>query len=388
MRWLCRDPNNRREERARQKKLQEIDRWWADFQAKLPELDALFSGESQWDLPQWMNRGLRSIDSNLMWEFGPGLDGDRRLVITPESQQQLRPLVLAMLSRAPKLEGWSFHGRRLADPEQARNLVEARVGRPLAAETVKVTPGDRSRLDVTYWAPGYTDPEDQNSLQEAFVACEAFLGEENLDVWVGAISVTHWGDGDGWRPVDTLPDYFAQQVGAQLDSRPDRPQHQLGSVDSREWTNYELAPDKHRDYAHQEDLATARTMVPEIWEATQQDDSFHSRRHSRCSEIFCYAKLDFSAMAENVSLDRKNELEESLDAALREAGVGCVVSGGTGLRYSYFDLAITNLQQASGVVRRTFNAPDLPKRSWLLFHDDELADEWIGLHPQAPAPPG
>jgi hypothetical protein len=29
----------------------------------------------------------------------------------------------------------------------------------------------------------------------------------------------------------------------------------------------------------------------------------------------------------------------------------------------------------------------LPRRSWLLFYDPDLADEWLGIYPDTPAPP-
>ena len=91
-----------------------IDAWWAAFQAKAADLDALFSRQAEWDLPGWMQENLQPIHPHLMWEFGPAVEGPgHRLVITPESRRHLRPLVAEMLRRAPPLDGWEFYAYRL-----------------------------------------------------------------------------------------------------------------------------------------------------------------------------------------------------------------------------------------------------------------------------------
>ena len=57
------------------------------------------------------------------------------------------------------------------------------------------------------------------------------------------------------------------------------------------------------------------------------------------------------------------------------------------MRYAYIDLALSDLKRAVPIIRQTLAERHAPVRSWLLFHDDELAAEWIGIHPQTPPPP-
>ena len=72
---------------------------------------------------------------------------------------------------------------------------------------------------------------------------------------------------------------------------------------------------------------------------------------------------------------------------LRPARAGCVIGGGTGLRYSYIDLALTDVRRGSDLVRQRLRAGNVPKRSWLLFHDCEWAREWVGVWDDTPRPP-
>ena len=38
-------------------------------------------------------------------------------------------------------------------------------------------------------------------------------------------------------------------------------------------------------------------------------------------------------------------------------------------------------------LRRALPRREIPRESWLLFFDDALADEWVGIHEDAPPPP-
>ena len=57
------------------------------------------------------------------------------------------------------------------------------------------------------------------------------------------------------------------------------------------------------------------------------------------------------------------------------------------LRYSYIDLALTDIKRAAPIIRKTLSHEQAPLRSWLLFHDDDYAAEWIGIYGQTPEPP-
>jgi hypothetical protein len=68
--------------------------------------------------------------------------------------------------------------------------------------------------------------------------------------------------------------------------------------------------------------------------------------------------------------------------------LGAVIGGGTGLRYSYIDLALTDVERAVPVIRERLQRGRIGRRCWLQFYDDALAAEWVGLWPDSPEPPG
>jgi hypothetical protein len=67
--------------------------------------------------------------------------------------------------------------------------------------------------------------------------------------------------------------------------------------------------------------------------------------------------------------------------------LGVVIGGGTGIRHSYVDLALTDVERGVAATRAALRKGGLPKRSWILFFDDALAAEWIGIHDDTPPPP-
>lgn len=400
MRWKFVDPADRAESIERNATIARIESWWAEFSKSSDRIRALFSRQADWDLPAWMENHLQAIEPQLMWEFGPAVKGEgHRLVITPESAHHLRPLVQAILDRAPKLEGWEFYAYRLPeDTEQARATVSGRTGRDIADFEARISIGGLRRLDLTFTAPSISGSDDASALNAAFVAAESLLGEEVLDHWIGAIEVVPkprsgglkslLGKGPkaspGFVPLDRLRDTAESLIGSLIDQLPPNPHYER--IEDAEWTMWELAPAQADDYPAQRDLIVGMSVNPEQWVAVRSDRCFASKRFSRCGELFCYLKIDGSeGLGENGFADRA-EIEDALDALLIPAKLGCHIGGGTGLRYSYIDLALTDPERAIAVIRDRLRAGHVPLRSWIQFFDDDLGAEWVGIYDATPPP--
>jgi hypothetical protein len=153
------------------------------------------------------------------------------------------------------------------------------------------------------------------------------------------------------------------------------------------WASISLdGPEEADDYPGRGDLIAATIHDVELFQAMHSGQTFASTCHSRVHEQFCYLKLDASASGKKI-MDFRSSFEVPLNRELLEANVGGVIGGGSGVRYAYIDVALTDLKRAVGIVRKVVNEHDVPERSWLLFHDDDLSAEWIGLHPHSPPPP-
>jgi hypothetical protein len=385
VRWRFPDSKDDVERQARAAVEHRIAAFWRAFESTAPRIDALFSRRAQWDLPSWMHQHIDAIDPALMWEFGPGLRGGHRLVITPEGDHHLRPFVSAILARAPALAGWEFYPHRLAEPlDQALSSIEGRTGVDFGGFRASVKATDDGGVDLVFWSMVFAQLDPDVARRAAFVAAESLLGEDILDAFVDVIDAAA-APADGDRvELGALASAVAAKVEssrARLSPAPVLERSELGG------TIWKLRPAEKSDYSHQHDLFVGKSALPEMWTRAHSNRIFSSARFSRFGETFCYVKIDGSQGLDKEGFADKAEIEDALDAALMPAGLGAQVGGGTGLRYSYVDLALRDVDKAIPLIRKILRGGRVPLRSWLLFFDAALRDEWVGIWDETPAPP-
>jgi hypothetical protein len=387
VRWLYGEDAPAAEKERRHAVEAKIDAWWQAFPGNTERIDALFRRKAKWDLPAWMHEHLQGISPHLMWEYGPGLSGKgHRLVITPEGARHLRPLTDVILSRAPKLDGWEFYPYRPPeDVKMATMTVEARTRGDLTDVMAHAAIGKHTLIDLTYYAPPAVSQE--QARKDAFVATETLVGEERLDKWIGFIDAAPLPSAPktGVVPLGKLRERVDALVEQVRDQAPPQPIWQ--TIEKATWTLFKLEPAKADDYPAQFDMFVGKSMNQGLWVAAHSRPAFHGERYTRCGETFCYVKLDGTQGLDQVKFADKSEIEDALTAVLKSAGLGCYIGGGTGLRYSYIDLALTDVKKGIAAVKDRLRAGNVPKRSWILFYDDYLAAEWVGVYPDSPPPP-
>jgi hypothetical protein len=243
MRWLYPDMGNpdSAEALARDGVRASIRRWWSTFARDRNQVAACFTreGNRHFDLPRWMTQNLKAIHPEIFWEYGPALQqsGAHRLVLSPEVNHELEPLVREVLAQAPSLPGWEFYLYRVPeDVEQVVATVEARTGGSVHGATARVTIGEANLIDVLMQIPERRG-DSNDVLAAAHVALEGLVGEEDYHFWAGVIEEGDSKDGRGWLPLDRLAPTFEavkQSIRDQLSPTPvylwpeDRP-----------WTSFE-----------------------------------------------------------------------------------------------------------------------------------------------------
>ncbi len=188
-------------------------------------------------------------------------------------------------------------------------------------------------------------------------------------------------------PIATLQPNVDQLISAIRDKLPDRPWYQVDMESGPEWSLLEIEPTQADDYPGQSDEFLCVTQLPMLMQNVFSHMAFDSIRYSRFGEIFCYLKLEGNAAFNHKSVDERTELSDALDAALRPLELGASLGGGTGLQYCYIELALTKLDAAWQVIGTVLANGRIPKRTWLLFHDADLATQWRGVYDDTPSPP-
>jgi hypothetical protein len=157
-------------------------------------------------------------------------------------------------------------------------------------------------------------------------------------------------------------------------------------ADNESYHVYRGQPDEAEDYPGRSDLTVAVTRVPELFEATWSDEPFRSGDFARRGEIFCYLKVDGSE-ADDMVFENRDAIERAMEQALGATSSGWLLGGANGLRYSYVDFAVTDFDVAAAALRRTLREGKIPRRTWILYFDTSLEDEWEGIWDDTPPPP-
>src|SRR4051794_10264518 len=376
--------------RGRERTLQRIDAWWAAFAQVAPNAEALVRVGRSSELAAWMRGQLDVIDPRLGWEAGVEDEGGNcYLVITPEQEWSLRPMVRSLVDRAPLIAGWKFHAYRPPlGAEAAAPRVRAETGQVMGISMIAPRIGARNRVDLLFQHKlARTDAA--AAKRAATAASRCLLGEETFLQWIGDIDVTAPSRESGWENF-LLPQRLRPTITSLTQSivntLPDRPYWKIHTREL-ESAAFKYDPSPADDYPMQEDLVVGTNLIPEFRRAVASKAPFFSSSFSRQGETFGYLKIDSADLSMDERLVRRQKFEERIHVPLRKAECARVVGSGTGLRYLYYDLAITDIAKTIETVRAQLLKKGLPDRSWLLFYDAELRGEYIGLRSGSPPPP-
>lgn len=398
MRWVFPDDNDKEEAAARQAVISRIDAWWEHFVRRIDDLNAFLRGASEVDPGDWMAEKLHAIDPRLLLAIRMNMTKPGyRLVIMPDAEMQLRPLVDEMLRRAPAVEGWEFDAHRLPDDmEMAEATVAVRTGGSLVGAEFSAAIGEGNRVDLRVFSPDCASRNDREAWHTAFLGVQTLLGDAVMEAWIGQLDVAPLTARK--RKGSTLP---LSQVAERVQSLIEGIRRQLpdlSTVDPETGpdgnvTILEVTPETtdadEEDPAEQMDLLLASTSWMALWESTHGGGLFASERFSRNGDRFCYLKLEWVREIELQDVvDWRASIEDALQTALGAANCGLLLGGGLGGRYVYIELALRDVQRAIPIIRQVAEWKQVPMRSWLLFHDAQWRNEWVGLVPGAPTPPG
>jgi len=380
------DPADAREAKDRAKLEKSIDAWWKAFASHTSDIDAVFSRKKSWDLPKFMQKNLGAVDTRLMWEFGPALSGKgHRLVITPESEHALVPLVALVLSRAPKIRGWEFHPYRVAESTEGLGmLVRGRLDREVPEMRAIVTPGEHGTVALEYLIDGCRGDNDDAAYALAFVTTQTLCGEKILEQDVSSIGVGPLKKKRKAVPLERIRREVDRVLAANKKALPNKTCRQRAA--KAQWSLLKNEPKERKDYPGQSDIFVAVTMWAELFMATHSEMPFFSHHFSRHGETFAYLKIDGAKGLAGSTYEDRDDVENAIDEVLGPK-LGAVIGGGTGLRYSYVELALENADRALPRIREALRKGKIPERTWILFHDATLEHEWLGIHPKTPRPP-
>jgi len=383
------------EDRARKEIEKRITSFWEGFVRDCEQIGSRIHGYQarenvDW-LVNWMKSHLQAIHPELMWEFGPAVDKDGMfLVISPEGRRNLRPLTEKILSYAPNLSTWEFYGYRppVRDFKNALMKIAGRTASNFMDVYFKGKIGETNKIDLTFYSDSYPKSKDYNeNLGAIWTAIETLCGEEFLDKSLGIIDFkkVKKKELEKLEHISSLKESAEKLIKIARETLPSSPYYLLS--DDLKYSVLEFKPEKMETYPKRTDIFLLNTLGIFTNMFRDGEKEFDSIRFSNFGEIFAYLKIEGTGLTTQEKFDKRNELSDIIDKALRSQELGCTIGGALGYRYYYVDLALFKPEIGIKNIRDTLTEKDIVKEAWLLFFDSDLEDEWVGYYDDCPPPP-
>lgn len=156
--------------------------FWNWFQLVAPSLAADLTSKQ---LLADLDAQIRELNPSLSWEVGPGRRKPLQLVISPNLDRSLRAVARKIISLAPELSEWEFHGARQVKNWDYR--VEIRAGQgggPIELDasnwTFVLLKYPDGTHEVLLRGTGAMSLSDEERWHVAAIVLESVIGEELL----------------------------------------------------------------------------------------------------------------------------------------------------------------------------------------------------------------
>jgi hypothetical protein len=184
--------------------------WWSGARERVAQ--GIVTGGLDQHLIGEITSAVRRVHPAMAWELAPGASAQHALCVSPEGNAEVRQAALRWLASAPPADAtWEFH----ASKQAARKLMGLGIGswRFDLEEMRAITSWDpsRRRLDVRLWHPQFAEAPEKVRLQVAFVFLDSLLGEDDVERWVGEITLLE-APTDGRTPAELKAEIGRRQA--------------------------------------------------------------------------------------------------------------------------------------------------------------------------------
>ncbi len=124
------------------------------------------------------------------WVFGPGQGGGHSFTLSGEGVLHNQLLTQYWLSRAPKLQGWTFYGER--QPGRIEGI-RMKLGdldfNPIEFWITPEVNNESEKVDITAWHPLFDRLDRNDQMRPLFLFLDEVLGEFGTEQWIGEIKL-------------------------------------------------------------------------------------------------------------------------------------------------------------------------------------------------------
>jgi uncharacterized protein DUF695 len=169
-----------------------IQGFWAWWATARPRAEKMIAGTPDDALVAEIGDRVSAIHPGLQWEFTAGADSAHLLVVTSAGDAGLRSLAERWRRAAPDADRtFGYASSRQGDPGALDGAVLDIAGHRLDLGELRfgaAVDAEASAVHVTVWHPVFPGLPEEARLQVAFLSLDWVLGEDRVEIWIGAIS--------------------------------------------------------------------------------------------------------------------------------------------------------------------------------------------------------
>jgi Family of unknown function (DUF695) len=167
-----------------------LERFWAWWGTARDRVAAAIDRQTlSKHITQEITNVVDSMHPSLIWELGPGRSSRHALTLTPEGDLSIRRLTAAWLRSAPPPdEAWEYHAARQPAPDRDLEIG----GHEFASSDFRIAyeyDEGHERFHVALHHPAFDGIREEVRRQVTFLALDQFLGEDEVERWLGAVDV-------------------------------------------------------------------------------------------------------------------------------------------------------------------------------------------------------
>lgn len=371
--------------------IERIDQFWREFRAS--ELCAAGADVNviREKAAPWMIEHFPLAKPSLEWEISYGDECKSQLSIClgqGGSYSQWR-LLETFVARAGDFDGWEIvAGRVPVSLEQCNisTVFESRLRMKLPPFGFEVRVETDCSITVKLFSPAFTSSDFEEDLTIPLYLCEILLGEYAATHWVVRNEVA-------FQPINEVGfDYntIAKQLKKCIDEQVELIKSKINDPPLALWSDkYPLAlmeitsQDPSPLAPGRRQRLSVLTYWPDLIAGVVPPAMFFSDRFVKNGGKLAY--LQIVNVEGELTQEFREKLEDEIIEALAVANAGCMVATGRGDPEAYYyDVCLTNPQEAIVALKQVFQRHALPKTSWLRFYDYHWEGEWVRMYPDTP----
>jgi hypothetical protein len=341
-----------------------VERFWEWFEGEASRIYGVIDAKQSDTLHDELTPKVQELGLNA-WVFGPGAnDVGHSLTVTGEGVLHRQLLAMYWASRAPEIAGWTFYPAR--QPGKVKGItikLDETNFDPMEFWLVPTVNVEDETIDLQVWHPLFRSMEDGQRYMILFLFLDEALGEYGTGQWIGQVAFDSKQMGEA-IPITEVKEFVERTRDANA-------WKELPPGESASLYTFEEPHNRFR----RGDIMTIATMNSALLQDYLGAEGDLEDPLKGSGADYLYVEIDADWLPEGEEVEKRGQVEDALDAALRNAQSGRLIGGALGVNSAYIDLMVFDGANSLEIIRGVLREIGAPKGSSINYFAREKV-EW------------